>query len=343
MNDRFLKACRRQAVDKTPVWFMRQAGRCLPQYRKIREKHDVMSICKDPDLCSEVTTLPVDVLDVDAAIIFADIILPLEGLGVEFEIKDGVGPIIQQPIRDLPTARSLGDLDPKTDLPFVLEAIKETKKRLSGRVPLIGFCGAPFTLASYMIEGQPSRDFVNTKALMYRDPKTWQLLMSKLSTGMSHYLQAQIRAGVDAIQLFDSWVGCLSPQDYKEYVLPYSQRIMNDIEATGVPRIHFGTGTSNFLEEMKEAGGDVFSVDWRIPIDVAWQRLGGDVAIQGNLDPAVLTADQILIKSQTAAILKRVGDRAGHIFNLGHGMLPETPTEKIVQLVKYVHESTKRT
>ncbi len=322
---------------------MRQAGRYLPQYRKIREKHDVVSICKDPGLCSQVTTLPVDVLGVDAAIMFADIMLPLEGLGVEFEIKEGVGPIIQKPIRDLQTARSLSHLDPKNDVPFVLEAIKETKKRLGGRVPLIGFCGAPFTLASYMIEGRPSRDFVNTKTLMYRDPKTWQLLMDALSTGMSLYLQAQIRAGVDAVQLFDSWVGCLSLQDYREYVLPYSQRIMKDLEGTGVPRIHFGTGTSNFLGEMKEAGGDVFSIDWRIPIDVAWQRLGTDVAIQGNLDPTVLMADQTLIKSQAATILKRVGGRPGHIFNLGHGMLPEVPTEKVVELVKFVHESTKRT
>lgn len=322
---------------------MRQAGRYLPQYRKIREKHDVVSICKDPDLCSQVTTLPVDVLGVDAAIMFADIMLPLEGLGVEFEIKEGVGPIIQKPIRDLQTARSLSDLDPKNDVPFVLEAIKETKKRLGGRVPLIGFCGAPFTLASYMIEGRPSRDFVNTKTLMYRDPKTWQLLMDALSTGMSLYLQAQIRAGVDAVQLFDSWVGCLSLQDYREYVLPYSRRIMKDLEGTGVPRIHFGTGTSNFLGEMKEAGGDVFSIDWRIPIDVAWQRLGTDVAIQGNLDPTVLMADQTLIESQAATILKRVGGRNGHIFNLGHGMLPEVPTEKVVELVKFVHESTKRT
>jgi uroporphyrinogen decarboxylase len=342
LNDRFLKACRRQTVDETPVWFMRQAGRYLPQYRKIREKHDVVSICKDPDLCSQVTTLPVDVLGVDAAIMFADIMLPLEGLGVEFEIKEGVGPIIQKPIRNLQTARSLSDLDPKNDVLFVLEAIKETKKRLGGRVPLIGFCGAPFTLASYMIEGRPSRDFVNTKTLMYRDPKTWQLLMDALSTGMSLYLQAQIRAGVDAVQLFDSWVGCLSLQDYREYVLPYSRRIMKDLEGTGVPRIHFGTGTSNFLGEMKEAGGDVFSIDWRIPIDVAWQRLGTDVAIQGNLDPTVLMADQSLIESQAAAILKRVGGRNGHIFNLGHGMLPEVPTEKVVELVKFVHESTKR-
>jgi uroporphyrinogen decarboxylase len=282
------------------------------------------------------------VLGVDAAIMFADIMLPLEGLGVEFEIKEGVGPIIQKPIRNLQTARSLSDLDPKNDVLFVLEAIKETKKRLGGRVPLIGFCGAPFTLASYMIEGRPSRDFVNTKTLMYRDPKTWQLLMDALSTGMSLYLQAQIRAGVDAVQLFDSWVGCLSLQDYREYVLPYSRRIMKDLEGTGVPRIHFGTGTSNFLGEMKEAGGDVFSIDWRIPIDVAWQRLGTDVAIQGNLDPTVLMADQSLIESQAAAILKRVGGRNGHIFNLGHGMLPEVPTEKVVELVKFVHESTKR-
>lgn len=322
---------------------MRQAGRYLPQYRKIREKHDIVSICKDPELCSQVTMLPVDLLGVDAAIMFGDIMLPLEGMGVEFEIKEGTGPIIQQPIRDLQTARSLRDLDPKSDVSFVLEAINETKKRLSGRVPLIGFCGAPFTLASYIIEGRPSRDFVNTKALMYRDPRTWHLLMNTLSTGMSNYLQAQIRAGVDAVQLFDSWVGCVSPQDYREYVLPYSRRIMKEIEGTGVPRIHFGTGASSLFAEMKEAGGDVFSVDWRIPIDVAWQKLGTDVGIQGNLDPAVLMADQNLIESQAGGILKRVGGRPGHIFNLGHGMLPEVPPEKAAELVKFVHESTKRT
>ncbi len=339
MNDRLIKACRRQPVDATPVWFMRQAGRFLPEYRKIREKYDVISICKNPDLCAKVTMLPVEALGVDAAIIFADIMLPLEGMGVGFEIKEGIGPLINERILSLESANSLTDLDPKNDVPFVLEAIAQTKKMLN--VPIIGFCGAPFTLASYLIEGRPTRDFVNTKALMYRDPKTWHALLDKLARAMTNYLQAQVKAGVDVIQLFDSWVGCLSPQDYHQYVLPYSQRIFKDLEGTGVSRIHFGTGTSNLLEEMKQAGGDVFGVDWRIPIDLAWERLGHDVGIQGNLDPAVLLGDLQLIKSQAAEILTRIKGRAGHIFNLGHGMLPETSPAKVVELVKFVHDSTK--
>jgi uroporphyrinogen decarboxylase len=341
-NDRFVKACRRQPVDATPVWFMRQAGRFLPEYRKIREKHSVIEICKDPELCAKVTTLPVEILGVDAAILFADIMLPLEGMGVGFEIKEGVGPLIKEPVRDTRSAKSLTDLDPESDVPFVLEATRATKKGLDDKVPLIGFCGAPFTLASYLIEGRPTRDFVNTKALMYRDPKAWSILMDKLATAMSSYLRAQIRSGVEVVQLFDSWVGCLSPQDYVQYVLPYSQRIFKDLEGTGVPRIHFGTGTSNLLQEMKRAGGDVFGVDWRMPIDVAWERLGPDVAIQGNLDPAILLGDMGLVKSQTADILARTAGKTGHIFNLGHGMLPEAPTQNVVELVKFVHGSSQK-
>ncbi|MGD0175992.1 MAG: uroporphyrinogen decarboxylase [Candidatus Bathyarchaeia archaeon] len=339
LNDRLIKACRRQPVDATPVWFMRQAGRYLPEYRKIREKHDVISICKDPSLCAKVTTLPVETLGVDAAIMFADIMLPLQGMGIRFEIKEGLGPLIQQPIRSMGDVSSLTDLDPKNDVPFVLEAIAQTKKMLD--VPLIGFSGAPFTLASYIIEGRSTRDFVNTKTLMYRDPKTWHALMDRLSTAMASYLRAQIKAGVDVVQLFDSWVGCLSPQDYHQYVLPYSRRIFKELEATGVPRIHFGTGTSNLLEEMRQAGGDVFGVDWRIPIDLAWARLGSDVAIQGNLDPAVLLGNPELIRSQATEILTKTRGKVGHIFNLGHGMLPETSPQNVIELVKFVHDSTK--
>lgn len=342
MNDRFIKACRRQPVDATPVWFMRQAGRYLPEYRKIREKHDVISICKDPELCAKVSTLPVEILSVDAAIMFADIMLPLEGMRVGFEIKEGVGPIIKEPIRNARSARALGDLDAKADVPFVLSAIELAKKQLDGRAALIGFCGAPFTLGSYLIEGRPNRDFTNTKALMYRDPEAWNLLMDKLTAAMISYLRAQIQAGVDAVQLFDSWIGCLSPQDYEQYVLPHSRRIFKELENTKVPRIHFGTGTSNLLEDMKQAGGDVFGVDWRIPIDLAWQRLGHDVAIQGNLDPAVLLADVNLIKSRAADIVRRVGGTPGHIFNLGHGMSPDTPPENVIKLAKFVHSSTQK-
>jgi len=340
LNDRFIRACHRQPVDATPVWFMRQAGRFLPEYREIRDKHDVISICKNPELCAEVTTLPVKKLGVDAAIMFADIMLPLEGMGVRFEIKEGVGPIIKNPTTNLSVANSLQILDPKNDVAFVLDAIKATKKELEGNVPLIGFCGAPFTLASYMIEGRPTRDFIKVKQLMYRDPKTWHVLMSKLAQSMSRYLQAQAAAGVDAIQLFDSWVGNVNPQDYEEYVLPYSHKILKDLESASVPRIHFGTGTSHLLDEMKKAGGDVFGVDWRIPIDTAWERLGPNVGIQGNLDPSVLLGELEFVKSKAADILKRTAGRRGHIFNLGHGMLPDASAHNAAKLVQFIHDST---
>jgi uroporphyrinogen decarboxylase len=319
---------------------MRQAGRFLPEYRKIREKHEVLEICKDAELCAKVTTMPVETLGVDAAIMFADIMLPLEGMGVRFRIEEGVGPVIKEPIANRHMAEALEELEPSSDVPFVLDAIKAAKKMLDGKTPLIGFCGAPFTIASYLIEGRPSRDFAKVKAVMYRDPQTWNVLMRKLAESMTKYLQAQIDAGVDAIQVFDSWVGCLSPQDYRAYALPYSQRILKSLERSGVPRIHFGTGTSNFLEEMKSAGGDVFSVDWRIPIDTAWRRLGDDVAVQGNLDPAAILADTELLKSFAADILRRVGGRRGHIFNLGHGMLPGAPAERVAELVRFIHETT---
>jgi uroporphyrinogen decarboxylase len=319
---------------------MRQAGRYLPEYRKIREKHDIISICKNPELCAKVTTLPVEILGVDAAIMFADIMLPIEGMGVKFKIEDGVGPIIKNPISDARSASSLETLDPASDVPFVLEAIELARKMLNAKVPLIGFCGAPFTIASYLIEGRPTRDFTKVKTLMYRDPKTWHTLMEKLSGSMATYLLAQVKAGAELVQLFDSWVGCLSPQDYRNYVLPYSQRIFKELEDTGVPRIHFGTGTANLLEEMKTAGGDVFGVDWRIPIDVAWERLGYDVGIQGNLDPATLLGDMELVKSVSMDILRRVGGRRGHVFNLGHGMPPEASTENVAELVRFVHDAT---
>jgi uroporphyrinogen decarboxylase len=285
--------------------------------------------------------MPVEILGVDAAIMFADIMLPVEGMGVKLKIEEGIGPIISEPITDNRSAREMQELDAASDVPFVLDAIRLVKKLLDGRAPLIGFSGAPFTIASYLIEGRPSRDFAKVKALMYRRPKAWHVLMEKLADSMAAYLKAQIDAGVDAVQVFDSWVGCLSPQDYSKYVLPYSQRIFKKLERSGVPRIHFGTGTSNFLEEMKVAGGDVFGVDWRIPLDVAWRRLGSDVAIQGNLDPAAMLADIELLKSYAADILGRVKGRSGHIFNLGHGMLPDTSAETVAELVKFVHETTR--
>lgn len=320
---------------------MRQAGRLIPEYRKIREKHEVLEICRDPELCANVTAMPVETLGVDAAIMFADIMLPVQAMGVKLKIEEEIGPVISEPITDKRSAGALQKLDPTSDVPFVLDAIGIAKKRLDRKTPLIGFSGAPFTIASYLIEGRPTRDFTKVKSLMYRDPEAWQLLMETLSDSMATYLQAQVEAGVDAVQLFDSWVGCLSPQDYRKYVLPYSRRIFKKLENSGVPRIHFGTGTSNFLEEMKLAGGDVLGIDWRIPIDVAWKRLGDDVAVQGNLDPAAVLADIGLLKEFAADILGRVQGRTGHIFNLGHGMLPEASAESVAELVKFVHESTR--
>jgi len=340
LNDRFIKACRRERSDATPVWFMRQAGRFLPEYRKIRDKHSLLDICKDPELCAEVSALPVDILDVDAAILFADIMLPLEGMGVKFEIADGIGPIIRSPLTDFHGVSSLTTLETDSDIQYVIEAISTTKKLLDSRVPLIGFCGAPFTLASYLIEGHATRDFLKTKKLMYKNPGTWHLLMDKLSTSMGAYLRAQANAGVDAVQLFDSWVGCLGPIDYHTYVLPYSQKVFSYLKGREIPCIHFGTGTATILEEMRQAGGDVFSIDWRMPIDIAWRKLGYDVAIQGNLDPVVLLSESDLIRSRAADILMRVGNRSGHIFNLGQGILPETPQENVRQLVAFVHEQT---
>ena len=340
MNDRFIKACRRERSDATPVWFMRQAGRFLPEYRKIRDKHSLIDICKDPELCAEVSVLPVDILGVDAAILFADIMLPLEGMGVKFEIADGIGPIIRSPLTDFHGVSSLTALETDADIQYVIEAISTTKKLLDSRVPLIGFCGAPFTLASYLIEGHATRDFLKTKKLMYKNPGTWHLLMDKLSTSMGAYLRAQANAGVDAVQLFDSWVGCLGPTDYHTYVLPYSQKVFSYLKGREIPCIHFGTGTATILEEMRQAGGDVFSIDWRMPIDIAWRKLGYDVAIQGNLDPVVLLSESDLIRSRAADILMRVGNRSGHIFNLGQGILPETPQENVRQLVAFVHEHT---
>ncbi|MFQ5950942.1 MAG: uroporphyrinogen decarboxylase [Candidatus Geothermarchaeales archaeon] len=336
MKDRFLRACWREPVDRTPVWFMRQAGRYMPEYQEYRMKYDVVTMCKTPKLSAEVSLLPLR-LGVDAAILFADIMLPLEGMGISYVIKEGVGPVISNSVRSRADADSLLEIEPERDVPYVLEATRLLKKRLHGKVPLIGFSGAPFTLASYMVEGRPSKTFVETKKLMYREPTTWRILMEKLSSMVASYLEAQIEAGADAVQLFDSWVGCLSPQDYEEFVLPYTRSIFDALAPLGVPRIHFGTGTSTLLELMKKAGGDVFGVDWRIPLDEAWSRLGEDVAIQGNLEPAVLLGDREIVEKRAEDVLRRASGRPGHIFNLGHGVLPDTPPERVAVLVDFVH------
>lgn len=336
MNDRFLRACRLEPVDRTPVWLMRQAGRYMAEYRALRQKFDILTICRTPELAVQVTLQPLRRFDLDAAILFSDIMIPLKGMGVDFEIRESVGPLVAKPVRDVPSARTLRTLEPESDVPFVLEAIRILRRELEGRVPLIGFAGAPFTLASYVIEGRASRDLLATKKLMYCDPEAWHALMQKLADTVSAYLLAQIRAGAQAVQLFDSWVGVLAPRDYRAYVLPYSKRVFQAVVPTRVPCIHFGTGTGSLLEVMQEAGGDVFGIDWRVPLTKAWERLG-EVALQGNLDPAIMLTSLDIVETHAREIMGQVAGRPGHIFNLGHGVLPETPVENVERLVETVH------
>ncbi len=337
----FLKACRGEEVEYTPVWLMRQAGRYMEEYRSIRRRYDFLTMCKSPEIAAEVTLQPVEKLGVDAAIIFADILLPLEGMGIDLEFAKNEGPVIHNPVRTRADVERLRVIDPEEEVPFVMEALRMVRKELEGRIPLIGFSGAPFTLASYMVEGGHSRNFVLTKSLMYNEPSTWHLLMEKISEVVVRYLNAQIDAGAEAVQLFDSWVGCLSPSDYREYVLPHVKGIMEGIGGK-VPVIHFATNSSTLLELMAEAGGDVIGVDWRIDIGEAWKRIGYEKAIQGNLDPVVLFARQEVIERAVKAILDSVGNRPGHIFNLGHGILPKTPVENVVALVDMVHRLSRR-
>lgn len=334
---RFLSACRREPVDTTPVWFMRQAGRYMAEYRAIREKYSLIEICQHPELAAEVTLQPVRTLGVDAAILFADILLPAIPLGVGLEFAKGDGPVLQNPIRTMEDVKNLRPVTPETDLGYVMDAIRLLRGPLNG-VPLIGFCGAPFTVASYLIEGGSSREFLKTKTMMYAAPEVWHALMEKLSAVLSDYLVAQIRAGAQAVQVFDSWVGALNPSDYEAFVLPYSQRVLTAAKAEGVPVIHFGTNTATLLPLMKRAGGDVIGLDWRIPLDDGWRILGGDVAVQGNLDPAMLFAPRGEIKKRVQDILKRANGRPGHIFNLGHGILQHTPVDNVKAVVEMVHE-----
>ena len=339
-NDNFLRACWRKETEYTPVWFMRQAGRYLESYQKIRAKQDVLTICKTPELSAKITTDAVSDLEVDAAILFADIMLPLEGIGVKLKLVDGVGPVIERPVENSEHIESLTGFSSEEHVPYVLDAIRLIKQQLRERVPLIGFSGAPFTLASYLIEGSPSREFIRTKKMMYDQPELWGQLLSNLSRVVTAYLLAQVKAGVDALMLFDSWSGCLSPADYRDFVLPYNQKILTDLSGKNVPRILFGVGTAGILNQMREAESDVFGVDWRLPIDDAWAVLG-EAAIQGNLDPATLLASDKLIEERTKEILARVRGRPGHIFNLGHGVLPETKPEKAERLVQFVQQSTR--
>jgi uroporphyrinogen decarboxylase len=337
MNSRFLDACRRRPTDVRPVWFMRQAGRYMKQYREIRAKASILEICKRPDLAAQVTLQPVEVLDVDAAIIFADLLLPVEPMGLKLKFVTGEGPVISNPVRTSDDVDSLS-ISNTDELGYVGEAIQLVVRQLAGRVPVIGFVGAPFTLASYMIEGGPSKSFIRTKAMMYRDETLWRRLMGKLVDVLGPFAIAQVTAGARAIQVFDSWVGALGPDDYVRYVAPYSRALIERIRTASVPVIHFGTGAAGFFRELHAAGGDVMGVDWRVNIDQAWMDISYRSAVQGNLDPAVLFAPLPELKMRVLELLKRTGSRPGHIFNLGHGILPETPVEHVKAVVDIVHE-----
>lgn len=340
MWDRFLRACRREPVDMTPVWFMRQAGRYMAEYRKIREKHTLLEICRQPDIATEVTLQPVLAHGVDAAILFADILLPLEPMGAPFEFAAGEGPKIYEPISDAAGVDKLKLIDPEEDLSHVMEAITNIRRELDGKTPLIGFAGAPFTLASYLIEGGKSANFAKTKGLMYSEPQVWGRLMTTLSEVVRRYLLAQVKAGAQALQIFDSWVGNLSPADYREFIMPYLQPVFESVQQAGVPVIHFGVGTGSLLELQKETGGTVIGVDWRTPLADARRRLGNDVALQGNLDPHLLSAPKERLHAGVREVLKSAGDGPGHIFNLGHGCFPHTPPDSVKEVVDLVHELT---
>jgi uroporphyrinogen decarboxylase len=337
INDRFLRACRRETVDATPVWFMRQAGRYMPEYRAIREKYSLIEICRHPEIAAEVTMQPVRALGVDAAILFADILLPVIPLGLGLEFARGEGPVIASPVRTLDDVQAMKPFNAESDLGYVLDAIRILRGTLNG-IPLIGFCGAPFTVASYIIEGGSSREFLKTKSMMYSAPEVFHALMEKLSVVMSNYLVAQIHAGAQAVQVFDSWVGALSPADYETFVLPYSQKVLKAADARNVPVIHFGTNTTTLLPLMKRAGGSVLGLDWRVPLDDGWKIIGYDRAVQGNLDPALLFAPLPEIKARVHDILVRAEGRPGHIFNLGHGILQNTPVDNVKAVVELVHE-----
>jgi uroporphyrinogen decarboxylase len=340
LKDRFLKACRREPVDCTPIWLMRQAGRYMPEFRKIREKHSLLTVCKTPELATEVTLQPLNRFDLDAAIIFADILLPLEPMGINLDFVKGEGPTIYNPLSSQKDVEALLPVDPEGSLGFVMEAIRSVRKSIC--VPLIGFAGAPFTLASYMIEGGHSRNYIKTKRMMYEAPACWALLMNKLTTVLLDYLCAQERAGADALQIFDSWVGALSVKDYRDYVFPHMKTLFDGLKKCNVPVIHFGTGTATLLPMQREAGGDVIGLDWRIPLDDGWKQVGYDVAVQGNLDPVVLFGPIFELEKQVDDIVKRAENRPGHIFNLGHGILPETPQESVEALISFVHKKTAR-
>ncbi|HKV89469.1 MAG TPA: uroporphyrinogen decarboxylase [Candidatus Dormibacteraeota bacterium] len=332
---RFIDAARRRPVDVTPVWLMRQAGRSLPEYRKLRERWSLLDIVAQPDLCAEVTLQPVRRLGVDAAVMFADIMLPLRGMGVDFELVEDVGPVIAYPICDAAGVDRLQVPSGEEAAPQVIDALRHVVAE--SPVPVISFAGAPFTLASYLIEGRPSRDFLKVKTFMYTQPEAFDRLLDKLATTMALYLRAQVDAGASAVQLFDSWVGALAREDYESRVLPHTRAIFSALDSAGVPRIHFGTNTAGLLEPIAASGTDVVSLDWRIPLEVGWERVGHRFGVQGNLDPAVLLGPRELVRERARDVLRRAGGRPGHIFNLGHGVHPSTPLENLQVLVDEVH------
>lgn len=338
MNDLFLRACLRQPVERTPVWYMRQAGRYQPEYRELRERHGMLEICRTPELAARVTRLPVEQLGVDAAILFSDIMVPVAAMGIDLRIEDGVGPVIDEPLRTAADLDRIRPLEAAEGVPFVLEAVRGLSRELD--VPLIGFSGAPFTLAAYLIEGRGSKNYARTRALMYGETALWHRLMDRLAESVTSYLRAQVEAGAAAVQLFDSWVGNLAPDDYEEYVLPATRRVFEGLAGLHTPRIHFGVGTGELLELLRDAGADVVGVDWRVPLDRAWDRLGAGVGVQGNLDPAALLGGWDAVERKAAAVLDRAGGRPGHVFNLGHGVLPETPPALLRRLTGFVHDRT---
>ena len=337
-----VRACKCLSVDRTPVWFMRQAGRYLPEYRAIRNKHSLLEICKAPQLAAEVTILAAEILPVDAAIVFADLLLPLEVMDLPFHFSADEGPVIERPVRrpeDVARLRT----DSAADLGYVAEAVGIVAKHFGSHLPVIGFCGAPFTLASYMIEGGGSRHYIHTKKMMYLQPQAFDQLLEKLVSVACHYAVEQVRSGADVIQVFDSWVGCLSLDDYRRHVLPRTAELVRGLQQTGVPVIYFGTDTSTLLGAMKETGADVIGLDWRIPLDQGWEVVGSCGGVQGNLDPVVLFSDRQHVLVCAQEILHRAGGRNGHIFNLGHGILPDTPVENVKVVAEYVHEHSSRT
>lgn len=337
MNTAFLDACYGKATSHTPVWFMRQAGRYLPQYRQLKGEKNILDIIKIPELAAQIALQPVDILGVDAAILYADIMVPLLGVGVDLEIVESIGPVIHSPISQEKDIKKLRSLEPDNDIAYLLKTIALLKNELEKKVPLIGFSGAPFTLASYLIEGKPSRDFIKTKSLMYSHPHEWNLLLSTLTNIIIVYLKAQIKAGVQAVQLFDSWAGCLSDKDYKEYVLPFSKKIFVSLQETNIPLIHFGTNTAALLDSFSSVRCHVVGVDWRVDIAKAWKQIGLQKGIQGNLDPVVLLSDFSVVKKKVDEIYQSLPQKKGYIFNLGHGVLPQTPVNNLKQLVEYIH------